>query len=903
MSSPNGLSDRILILGDESKSSSALERLLRASGYNARAFDSFQSAQDHLRIHEVALIVIEPATPRITGSFLQPSVEDSGESLRRLKWALDALEFCKGLRDDTATAEVPVLVVSKSQRPQDKVTWLNSGATDYISKPYQRAELLSRTRAHLRNWHSDRERSERFEQLNVLHAVSSVLASSLEPDVLLRGTLSVLIKKLSVDAGVVYLKNAETGAIAVVATEGISGDIEGDSGLLDLYSKASPLMADRPFVLDPIPESKRKEFSGEALGRIRALVCAPIKQSGEQIGAICLFSESRTPFQNQQAELLSTICNQLSVALENARLYVETKKSASQLSFVYNLGTNLMTSLEMDELLGYAVFTVGRSLECDVCAVVVNTTHEPQGVASAIYYRSNDNKQKEGEWYEAGQVSQYFNSTACSLQPGVEVRFSDRLLSDPSVRVETIVPLMFDDTLLGALICGSYTERPFSPDDQKLLGAVSQRLSLAIRNTELYQRTKDTSINLAVEVARRTREIEEQKRFTEKIIDSLPVSLYVVDRDMRIVAWNRNREVGGQGISRDEVLGRNVFHVLARQPRRMLEDEFLEVLRTGTMVRMEQESWVDGQKKHWKISKIPMRVDNAEVTHVITVGEDVTEQKKMNEAVIHAEKLASIGRLASGVVHELNNPLATVAACAEALTARVDDLKDQELHQDFAEYLQIIRDEAFRCKTITNSLLDFSHQRQAEKLPADINQIIDLTLQLIKHHPKLGKMHLVKELDDSLASSFVNEGQMKQVFIALISNAYDAMEGGGTLTIRTRWNSENPEHPISVEFIDTGAGISPSNLPKIFDPFFTTKPLGRGTGLGLSVCYGIVSEHGGKIEVDSVEGLGSTFRILLPATVPENSAGTPSGVLDWEQESKPEMVGDHGKVYKMENAL
>jgi two-component system NtrC family sensor kinase len=164
-------------------------------------------------------------------------------------------------------------------------------------------------------------------------------------------------------------------------------------------------------------------------------------------------------------------------------------------------------------------------------------------------------------------------------------------------------------------------------------------------------------------------------------------------------------------------------------------------------------------------------------------------------------------------------------------------------------------------------------------------------------------MHLVKDLDDSLASSFVNEGQMKQVFIALISNAYDAMEGGGTLTIRTRWNSENPEHPISVEFIDTGAGISPSNLPKIFDPFFTTKPLGRGTGLGLSVCYGIVSEHGGKIEVDSVEGLGSTFRILLPGTVPENSEGTPSGVLDWEQESKPEMVRDHGKVYKMENAL
>ena len=146
-----------------------------------------------------------------------------------------------------------------------------------------------------------------------------------------------------------------------------------------------------------------------------------------------------------------------------------------------------------------------------------------------------------------------------------------------------------------------------------------------------------------------------------------------------------------------------------------------------------------------------MRVDNAEVTHVITVGEDVTEQKKMNEAVIHAEKLASIGRLAAGVVHEINNPLATIAACSEALNARVDEIQETAMHEDFSEYLQIIRDEAFRCKTITNSLLEFSHQRQAEKNAADINQIIEQTLLLVKHHPKLGKMKVIKELDHQLA--------------------------------------------------------------------------------------------------------------------------------------------------------
>src|SRR4030095_13970909 len=199
----------------------------------------------------------------------------------------------------------------------------------------------------------------------------------------------------------------------------------------------------------------------------------------------------------------------------------------------------------------------------------------------------------------------------------------------------------------------------------------------------------------------------------------------------------------------------------------------------------------------------------------------------------------------------------------EALTARVEDL-DVELHQDFGEYLQIIRDEAFRCKTITNSLLEFSHQRQADKLAGDINQIIDQTLQLIKHHPKLGKMRIVKELDASLPLVYVNEGQMKQIFIALMSNAFDALEDDGSMTIRTHWSEAEPERLVCVELRDTRCGIPAQHLPRIFDPFFTTKPLGRGTGLGLSVCYGIVSEHGGKIEVDSSEGVGTTFRVLLP---------------------------------------
>ena len=896
MSSLSALHGRILIAGDETKSANAIARLLESAGYNTTITTSLQSARERIDSLEASLVVIDLTASRVTGALHQPAGDDSGHSLRRLDWAQEALSLCRHIRSNQTTAELPVLVLSKSQRPQDKIACLDAGATEYLMKPYQRAELLSRVSSHLRSWHIERERTARFEQLNLVHSVSTVLASSLEPEFLVKETLSILSNYLHASSALAY--HGSNQSMSVVASEGFEVTEELRSSLLDFYFMTAPLMNGSPLLVEPLPENARAGLDPAVLRNARGLICAPLGLQGNPVGAVCLFSNETQPFRKQDADLLATICNQLSVALENARLFVETKKSAAHLSFVYNLGNNLMNSLEMEELLTYAVFSVGKSLSCDSCAVIVSGSGDGVNLVGAVYAPAVGDKAST-HWYHQDRVRAYLKAEQNVGQPSIEVRINQRFLKDPFVAMETIVPIVFDDKLLGMLVCASYSERPFSNDHEKLLGAVAQQLSLAIRNTELYRETKNTSINLAVEVAYRTQEIEEQKRFTEKIIDSLPVSLYVVDRDMRIVAWNRSREVGGLGASREEVLGKNVFGVLARQPRRILEEEFTQVFRSGEMARMEQESWYEGQRKVWKISKIPMRVDNAEVTHVITVGEDVTEQKKMNEAVIHAEKLASIGRLAAGVVHEINNPLATIAACAEALSARVDEMQNRQVNDDFSEYLQIIRDEAFRCKSITNSLLEFSHQRQAEKTSADINQIIDQTLLLIKHHPKLGKSRIVKELDYSLTSVYVNEGQMKQVFIALISNAYDAMGVDGTLTIRTRPASPGSVPRVCAEFCDTGSGIPASHLPKIFDPFFTTKPLGRGTGLGLSVCYGIVSEHGGTIEVESVENEGSTFRVMLPVTESQSKPIRADG----REESADTESPAHEPLLEMEGAL
>jgi two-component system, NtrC family, sensor kinase len=371
---------------------------------------------------------------------------------------------------------------------------------------------------------------------------------------------------------------------------------------------------------------------------------------------------------------------------------------------------------------------------------------------------------------------------------------------------------------------------------------------------------------LEVEVALRTRQNDEQRRFIERIIDSLPVGLYVVDREYRIQAWNRKRETGMQGVSREEAIGRTIFEILHRQPSESLRKEFDEVFRTGRIQTIHLESAASGDTRTFRISKIPMRLTDGGVTHVIAIGEDVTEWREAQDRFAHAEKLAAIGQLAAGVMHEINNPLATIAACAESLTLRIDDVRQAggAAPRDGDEYLKIIDNEVHRCKRIIDGLLDFSRPKALTKALVDINEVVEHTLFLVKHHARFKEMRVETVLADHIDQVSANREQLVQVFMALLINAVDAMEEQGTITIRTR-RGRGAREAVVAEVIDQGVGIARADASKIFEPFYTTKAPGRGTGLGLSICYGIIADHDGRIEVDSTPGAGSTFRILLPA--------------------------------------
>ncbi len=417
------------------------------------------------------------------------------------------------------------------------------------------------------------------------------------------------------------------------------------------------------------------------------------------------------------------------------------------------------------------------------------------------------------------------------------------------------LPLIHEDEALGCFEViipqGRYERMAHD-----VLVVVAQMLAPVLAATELSQ-------DLATEVALRTRELESQHNFAARIIDSLPVGLYVIDRDYRIRAWNRKREAGTQGVSREDALGREVFEVLDRQPRELLKQEFDRVFDTGEIQQVEMDSQATGDTRHYRITKIPMRLDDEDISHVITIGEDVTAWRQAQQRLSQSEKLAAIGQLAAGVMHEINNPLATILACSEALSLRVADLPESERKAQ-EEYLHIVDTEVQRCRRIVDGLLDFSRPKQSgHKASTDIVAVIEQTLFLLKHHDRFKWLTIERQFSTGLPPFPADAERLVQCFMALMLNAMDAMNARGVLTVRTQRNPQRHDE-ILVEFIDTGTGIPQEDLPKIFEPFFTTKPQGRGTGLGLSVAYGIVEEHRGRIEVESQMGVGTNFKVFLP---------------------------------------
>jgi two-component system NtrC family sensor kinase len=393
---------------------------------------------------------------------------------------------------------------------------------------------------------------------------------------------------------------------------------------------------------------------------------------------------------------------------------------------------------------------------------------------------------------------------------------------------------------LGRTIGGDF----LSSEDVELLESLASYIGIALQNASLYAR-------LEAKIG----EFERLKEFNENIVESINVGILALDLDDRIESWNAQMEAM-YAFSRAEAIGQALRAVFPSDFADAL-DSFRNEQGVHHLYKFRLTTRA-GEQRTANIAVAPLLSrDFVSVGRIILV-DDITERVSLESQLAQADKLSSIGLLAAGVAHEINTPLAVISSYAQMLS------KQLKADARLGPVLDKITQQSFRAAEIANGLLNFSRTSTTEFRETNLNQVIRDTLSLLEHQFKTAQINVDLDLVEVLPFINGNSGKLQQVFLNLLLNAKEAMPEGGSLRVATLVNGH-----VEAVITDSGSGIAPEHLKRIYDPFFTTKTMPkpgdrRGTGLGLSVSYGIIQEHAGKIHVESAIGSGTTFHLEFP---------------------------------------
>ena len=389
---------------------------------------------------------------------------------------------------------------------------------------------------------------------------------------------------------------------------------------------------------------------------------------------------------------------------------------------------------------------------------------------------------------------------------------------------------------LGKTVDGDY----LTSDDIELLDTIAGYLAIAIENARLYNSLEQKAL-----------QIERLKEFHENIIESLNIGVLTVDLQDCIESWNPRME-NLIGLPREQAVGRALRDALPAD----LVAEIASHSREEHVASIYKFQLYGPGAQRFVVnaSFAPLVGKNGQRLGRLILLDDITQRVRLEEQMVQNEKLTSLGLLAAGVAHEVNTPLAVISNYIQMLGKQIppEDTRQKTIDK-------IIK-QTFRASEIVNNLLNFSRTGAAEFVEVDLNSLLDETLSLVQHPFKAARVNVIRNFTDTLPVVLGSSTRLQQVFLNLFMNARDAMPNGGMLEVRTAAYNGS----VEVEVTDTGVGIRPENIHRVFDPFFTTKASGRGTGLGLSVSYGIVKEHAGKLEVRSTAEKGTSFRLEFP---------------------------------------
>ncbi len=367
---------------------------------------------------------------------------------------------------------------------------------------------------------------------------------------------------------------------------------------------------------------------------------------------------------------------------------------------------------------------------------------------------------------------------------------------------------------------------------------------------------------LEKKVSRRTEELKKSEEKYRSLVESAEDFIFTVDNDGLFQSMN-SFTANFFGGHPDDFVGKDLASIFPEETAEKQLKLIRLVYQHGKSVREEFKIQLEDHPIWISANFMPIKNDRGDVGSILCIARDVTENKNLERQLVNAEKLASLGTLAAGVAHEVNNPLGVILGFTDILIRKTD--KDSQDYED----LKTIERQGFHCKEVVENLLSFARLEEGGLGHADVNACLEEIIKIVRHVLEMNRIELVARLAENLPPARADARQLQQVFLNLINNAVAAMPDGGILTIHSRL--EKKQRRIAVQFRDTGCGIKPSDIDRIFEPFFTTKPEGQGTGLGLFVSYGIIAKYGGTIDCSSRHGdnpgkpSGTTFTVRLAA--------------------------------------
>ncbi len=402
------------------------------------------------------------------------------------------------------------------------------------------------------------------------------------------------------------------------------------------------------------------------------------------------------------------------------------------------------------------------------------------------------------------------------------------------------VPLVAENQLYGAIQLEASPEMPLGDDDELLLISLANQVAMALRNRRLL----DESTYL--------------KDYLASILEHANALILVTDKNRRIQVFNRAMEKF-LGFSKDQALGTDLFRWVPQEEQERLGVEITKTVQavpsaTGLETRMRNR---DGKVVQIIFHLATLRNQREDVSSIIMVGQDITRLRALESQIIEAEKMASLGKLAAGVVHELNNPLTSISVYAEYLAKKLATGQTDASDVEKAKKIMV---GAGRIQKLTRDLISYGRPSSEEPESLQFNELVAQARSFCEHTIRKHEVCVKSDLQDALPNMIGNRTQLLQLIINLITNACQAMAGGGELSLSTGLNQKGM---MTFMVSDTGSGIPVKEQERIFEPFYTTKTDGEGTGLGLSIVSRIVEHHRGTARVSSGPGEGTTFEIEL----------------------------------------